>query len=337
VNKRISINSIAKELGISTTTISFVLNGKASEKRISEKLIKKVMDYIEEIGYKPSTLARSLRTGKTNIIGLIVEDISDPFFSTIARQIEERAYKSGYKIIYCSTENNRDKTKELIEVYKDRHVDGYIVVAPDGVEKEINDLCARGKPVVLLDRYLPNVNTDYVLVDNFNSAYNATNYLIKNGFRNIAFITINSLQVQMIDRLLGFEKAIKENGCTQHVKEIAYHDSEEAVKHIVSLLNRTPEIDAIFFATNYLCVSGLRALKSLNLKIPADVGVVCFDDYELFELYTPSITSIAQPTEAIAENAISLLLSRLKKGVTAGKFQKIILPTSFIIRESSEK
>jgi LacI family transcriptional regulator len=86
-----------------------------------------------------------------------------------------------------------------------------------------------------------------------------------------------------------------------------------------------------------LCVSGLRALKSLNLKIPADVGVVCFDDYELFELYTPSITSIAQPTEAIAENAISLLLSRLKKGVTAGKFQKIILPTSFIIRESSEK
>lgn len=335
MNKRISINSIAKELGISITTVSFVLNGKAHEKRISEKLIKKVNDYIEEIDYKPNTLARSLRTGKTNIIGLIVEDISDPFFSTIARQIEEKAYKSGYKIIYCSTENNKDKTKELIEVYRDRHVDGYIIVAPDGVEKEINDLCGKGKPVVLLDRYLSEVNTDYVLVENFKSAYEATQHLIQNGFKNIAFVTINSLQVQMIDRLLGFEKAIKEGGCTKFVKEIAYHDNEDAVKHIVSLLERTPEIDAIFFATNYLCVSGLRALKALSLKIPNDIGIVCFDDYELFELYTPPITSIAQPTEAIAENAINLLLTRLKKSGMPAKFQKVVLPTSFIIRDSS--
>ncbi len=331
-----SINSIAKDLGVSTTTVSFVLNGKAQEKRISDKLIKKVLDYIEKIDYKPSALARSLRTGKTNIIGLIVEDISDPFFSTIAREIEEKAYKSGYKIIYCSTENDTKKTQELIEVYKDRQVDGYIIIAPDGVEREINDLVKSGKPVVLLDRYLPNVSTDYVLVDNFESAYKATNHLIENGFKNIAFVTINSLQSQMIDRLSGYEKATKERGFPQFVKEIAYHDSNDAVKHIISFLSRSPEIDAIFFATNYLCVSGLRAIKSMNLQIPQNIGVVCFDDYELFELYSPSITSVSQPTEAIAENAINILLSRLKKPTPGNKHQTVVLPTSFIIRESSK-
>ncbi|MFD1630833.1 LacI family DNA-binding transcriptional regulator [Pseudopedobacter beijingensis] len=338
MGKRISINSIAKDLGISITTVSFVLNGKAQEKRISDKLVKKVMEYVEKSGYKPNSLARSLRTGKSNIIGLIVEDISYPFFSTIAKEIEEKAYKNGYKIIYSSTENNIDKTKELIEMYKDKHVDGYIIVPPEGIEDEINALYASGKPVVVLDRTLKDVEVDNVVVNNYDSVYKATKYLISNGFKNIAFVTLNSLQSQMLDRLSGYEQAIVEQGLMPYIKEVSYIDSEQAKKHILSFIERKVDVlDAIVFATNYLCVSGLKALKELRLHIPDKMAVVSFDDYELFEMYSPSITSIAQPTGAIAENAINLLLSRLKKQGQDKRNQKVVLPTTLIIRESSEK
>src|SRR5690606_33710415 len=340
MGKKTSITSIAKHLGISTTTVSFVLNGKAQEKRISDKLVKKVMDYVEEIDYKPNSLARSLRTGKSNIIALIVENISFPFFSAIAKEIEEKAYKNGYRIIYSSTENDAAKTKELIEIYQDKHVDGYIIVPPEGLEEKINALRASGKPVVVLDRYLHNVETDHVLVNNYESVYSATQYLINQGYKNIAFITLNSLQSQMLERLSGYNQAIRDNNLIPIVKEVAPGDSVERQKHLLSFLERKGNnIEAIIFSTNYICVSGLKAMKQLGLNIPEDIAIVSFDDYELFEMYTPSITSIAQPIESISENAINLLLSRLNKKAAEGdkKAQKIILPTTFIPRESSTR
>jgi LacI family transcriptional regulator len=335
MKKKISINDIAQQLGVSITTVSFILNGRAQEKRISEKLVKRVLDFVKEVNYKPSSLARSLRTGKTNIIGLMVEDISDPFFSAIARAIEAIAYQSGYKIIYCSTENATEKTRELIEMYSERHVDGYIIVPPEGVEQDVKRLLDSGKPVVLIDRYLPDLETDHVIIDNEKSAYDASCHLINNGYKNIAFITIDSLQPQMQDRLSGYEKAIAEHGLPQLVKEIAYKSSEQAMQQISVFLDRKKQVDAIFFATNYLCVSGLKAMTGKNLHIPQNIGVVSFDDYELFELYSPSITTVSQPTEKIAEHAINLLLSRLKKTVTDKKAQKIVIPTTLIIRNSS--
>jgi LacI family transcriptional regulator len=335
VKKKISINDIANQLGISITTVSFILNGRAQEKRISEKLVKKVLDFVQEVNYKPSSLARSLRTGKTNIIGLMVEDISDPFFSAIARAIEANAYQNGYKIIYCSTENDTDKTRELITMYSERHVDGYIIVPPEGIEQDVKLLLETGKPVVLIDRFLPDVETDFVVIQNEKSAYDATKHLINNGYKNIAFITIDSLQSQMQDRLSGYEQAMREHKMPSYIKEVAYKNSEQAMQQIAAFLDRRKEIDAIFFATNYLCVSGLKAMSAKGLHIPQDIGVVCFDDYELFELYSPSITTVSQPTEEIAEHAINFLLARLKKTGTHKKPQGITLPTTFIIRNSS--
>lgn len=329
-----SINSIAKELGVSITTVSFVLNGKGKEQRISEELEKKIIDYVRDIGYKPNFLAKSLRTGKTNTIGLIVENISNPFFSTIAREIEEKAYQHGYKIIYSSTENNPEKTIELINVFSDRHIDGYIIVPPGGVDKEINDLINMGKPVVLLDRCLEHVATDYVVVNNFESTYQATMRLIDDGLENIAFITLNSRQSQMLARLEGYRKAINDHGIQEIIKEVPYERSKQAFDDFILFFEERKEIDAAFFATNYLGLSGLKALKKINIKIPKQMSVICFDDYELFDMHTPSISSIMQPIESIAENAINLLLSRLE-GKKGKRPQNIVLPTSFIKRESS--
>jgi len=157
MKKRILISDIAKALGVSVTTVSFILNDKAKEKRISESLTKRVLDYVKKVGYKPNELAKSLRTGKTKIIGLIIEDISNPFFGNIARLIETKVYEQGYRIIYCSTNNDSEKTKELIGMFKDRQVDGFIITPSEGIEDTISNLIQSNVPVVLFDRYLPDV------------------------------------------------------------------------------------------------------------------------------------------------------------------------------------
>src|ERR1700712_1223271 len=194
IKKRLSIVDIANKLNISKTTVSFILNGRAKEKRISEELVERVLKFVKEVGYKPNSLAKSLRTGKSHIIGLMVENIADPFFANIARYIEDEAYKNGYRIIYCSTDNDAEKTRDLIGMFRDRHVDGYIIAPPLGVEEDIDELLKDGLPVVLFDRYLKGIDCSYVVTDNLDSTYTATEYLVEQGYKKIAFITLSSHQ-----------------------------------------------------------------------------------------------------------------------------------------------
>ena len=336
MKKKLSINDIAKSLNISVTTVSFILNGRAEEKRIREELVQKVLKYVEEVGYKPNSLARSLRTGKSYTIGLMVEDISNPFFASIARLIEEKAYKNGYKILYSSTDNDTEKTRDLIQLFRDRHVDGYIIAPPEGIEEDVNTLVNANSPVVLFDRNLLGTNTDYVGIDNYASTFNAIKHLIGKGYKNIGFITLHSLQSQMQERLQGYENALNEHGLKSYLKEIPYSkNSESIIKHITAFLERKKDLDAVLFGTNYLAVSGLKAIYSLGLKIPSDLAVIAFDDHDLFELSYPSITAITQPITEISEEVINILLSRLKTPFKNKKAQSVVLETSLLLRNSS--
>jgi LacI family transcriptional regulator len=337
LKKKLSIVDIANSLNISKTTVSFILNGRAREKRISEELVERVLKHVKEVGYKPNSLAKSLRTGKSNIIGLLVQDISNQFFATIARQIEDRAYKNGYKIIYSSTDNDTQKTQELIAMFRDRHVDGYIIVPPEGIEEDISSLIKDGLPVVLFDRYLPGVNTDFVVVDNLFSTYNATRYLADKGYKNIAFISFNSKQTQMLDRLDGYKKAITESKLKSIIKEVDFYQDEKLITApILTFLNEHPETDAILFGNNQLGTCGLKVLRSLGKRVPEDIALIAFDDYEVFELSNPTITAIAQPIDEIADNVITILLNRLNTSVEVEAKQQITLPTDLKIRNSTK-
>jgi LacI family transcriptional regulator len=334
--KKISITDIARQLNISITTVSFILNGKAKEKHISESLTKKVLDFVEEIGYKPNQLAQSLRTGKTKIIGFMVEDISNPFFANIARMIEGKAFDRGYKLIYCSTENNTDKARELIKIFRDRHLDGYIITPPAGIEEDIKSLMDEKLPVILFDRYFPDLKTSYVVVDNFGGTYKAINHLIEKEHRNIAIVTIQSEQTQMLERLSGYEEALNEHGLKHFVFKATFgEDSEDTIRQIISFLEGNPEIDAVFFATNYLAVSGIEAIDRLGLSIPEDIGVIAFDDNEIFRLNKPAITAIAQPIEEISKQLIDIILKNLDENYNSVNTQSIILPTKLILRKST--
>ncbi len=334
--KPISIIDIARKFSISPTTVSFILNGKAKEKRISNELKEKVLKFVAEVGYKPNLLARSFRTGKTNIIGLMVEDISNPFFANVARLIEEKAYKNGYKILYCSTENDPAKAKELMQMFRDRHIDGYIITPTDGIKDEIDQLANSGVPVILFDRNYDNAAYDFVMLDNYQSTFNAVSHLASQGYKNIGFITINSLQSQMQQRLQGYEDAVDKLGLNPYIKELPYNlDSSATAEYIVDFLKRKKNLDALFFATNYLGISGLRAIKELQLSIPGNLAVISFDDHTIFELYTPTITAIAQPIEAMAEQLINILLDKLAFKSQAA--HKVVLPGTLVIRNSTIK
>ena len=332
--KVLSIIDIAKQLNLSQSTVSFILNGKSKERRISEKTTEKVLKFIEEVGYKPNLLARSFRTGKTNTIGLMVEDIANPFFARLAGLIEENAYKNGYKILYCSTENDPAKARELIQLFRDRHIDGYIITPTEGINDDIDKLVNAGKPVVLFDRCFENGNHDYVILDNFQSTYKAVQHLVEQGYRDIGFITINSLQSQMQERLHGYEKAVDDNRLSHYVKEIGYNlEDQNVIAHMVDFMTRKKKLDAVIFATNYLGISGLKAIRQMGLAIPSGIAVISFDDNTVFDLHTPAITAISQPIEAMSVQLINILLDKLaSKNVID---HKVTLPGKLVVRAST--
>ncbi|HEY9340747.1 MAG TPA: substrate-binding domain-containing protein [Chitinophagaceae bacterium] len=333
---KLVIADIARHLKISITTVSFILNGKAREKRISDELTEKVLKYVKEVNYTPNHLAQSLRTGKTDLIGLIVENISNPFFANVARLIEENAYKRGFRIIYCSSENDTEKAKELIRVFHERQIDAYIITPTTGTENDIRNLLRENLSVVLFDRYFPDLQTNSVVVDNAQSTYNAICHLIEQGFQRIAFLTVESDQTQMNQRLDGYNRAIKENHLKKYIKKFPFQKKgHDYIESITQFFKKEKTVDAVFFATNYLGISGLEAIKNLNKKIPADIGVISFDDHDLFRLYSPSITAIAQPIEQLSEQLINILLEDIDSKKPNRKTKKIVLTAPLIVRESS--
>jgi LacI family transcriptional regulator len=337
IKKKLSIVDIANKLNISKTTVSFILNGRAREKRISEELVERVLKFVKEVGYKPNSLAKSLRTGKSHIIGLMVENIADPFFANIARYIEDGAYKNGYRIIYCSTDNDADKTRDLIAMFRDRHVDGYIIAPPVGVEEDIAELLKDGLPVVLFDRYFPGIDCSYVVTDNLNSTYTATEYLVEQGYKKIAFITLQSHQTQMQARLDGYKKALQQNNLSPYIKEVVFNqDVKHMLDPIADFLKNNKDLDAIIFGTNRIGTCGLKVIHNMGIRIPDDVAVISFDDHDVFELYTPSITAIAQPVEDIADNVINILLGKLDSSAPNNDNKKVTLQNDLIYRGSSQ-
>lgn len=330
--KKLSIQDLARELGVSTTTVSFVLNGKAKEKRLSAALTKRVLDYAEKVGYRPNELAKSLRTGKTKILGLVIEDISNPFFANIARYIEAKAYSRGYRIIYCSTENDAKRTTEFIQLFRDRHVDGYLITPPAKIADTLASLVKDGLPVVQFDRYLPEVETDFVVVDNRKGAYEATAHLIHEGFRRIGFVNLDSQQTQMRDREQGYRESMEENHLVPHVLPMQIQKQDQKNLARFYSFYKEAELDAVFFAANHLAIIGLRAFKHFNEPLP---GIVSYDDHTHFRLSSPTITVVSQPIAQIAEEVIHILINRLEG--TLRTTQKLILPTQLIVRESSLK
>ena len=331
-----SLKDIAKSLGVSPSTVSIVLNGKAKQKRISDDLAQRIIDVAAQMGYQPNRIAVSLRTGKSKTIGLIVENISNNFFSSLAKIIEDEARTFGYNVVYCSTENDPQKGREMIQMLYNQQVDGYLITPASGMQEEIKRLVNEKKPVVLMDRYFNDLTVPHVIVDNYAGMLEGVEHVIENGAKNIGFVTVDLDLLQMQNRFKAYKDGLRKHQIpfkNAHVLTVNYNDTKiETVKKITHFLQQK-KLDAVIFATNYLGIYGLQSIKDSKIRIPEDLGVLCFDDHDIFELYTPGITVIQQPISEIAKTAVHILISELghKKGP---KNQQVSLSTQMIIRAS---
>jgi len=336
IKKKISIKDIAKLTNTSITTVSFVLNGKG---RISKEISEKILAIASENGYEPNRMAVGLRTGASKVIGFVVEAIGGPFFGAMAKVIEEEAEKQGYGVIYCSTNNNIQKGKDVIRMLSRQQVDGYIITPLKGLEKEVQNLITNEKPVVLIDGYFPGLDIPHVLVDNYNSSYTAIEFLIKSGYRNIGLITADIELIQLQDRMHGYTDALKAHGLNDDQKailKIAFDtDRDKAIKLMKAFIKQQKHLDALFFTTNYLGIMGLQSITELGLNIPNDLAMLSFDDNEIFEFYPPGITTVKQPAYDIAKSAIDMLLSQMSEKKYDISKIKLQIPAQIVKRGST--
>ncbi|KAA2243058.1 LacI family transcriptional regulator [Chitinophaga agrisoli] len=336
--KRVSLKDVAQKAGVAPSTVSLVLNGKAKQRRISETLAAKIISVAKAAGYQPHPVAVNLRTGQSKILGLLVESISGSFFASLARTIEVEAESYGYKIMYCSTENNPLKGKELIQMMFKHQVDGYLITPAPGMEEDIAQLLQLKRPLVLMDSYFEGLNAPYVLVDNYKGVRTCMEQLLKKGHRKIGFITADLDLVQLQQRKRAYRDACTEYkipASSQYVLGIAYDTPQKTIiKQISAFITRHRDMSAVLFGTNYLGVAGMESITNLGLRIPDDLAVVCFDDHDVFRLYPPGISALQQPIDNIAKTAIALLMKQLGATKAKSRKQQILLEGKFIKRRS---
>lgn len=333
MRKKLSMKDVALKCETSITTVSFVINGRGQEKNISTAMIAKIQKYIAKVGYRPHSMAQGLRTGKSKTIGFLVDDISEPFFSGIAKYVDEIAAEKGYKILFCCTGSSKQKTAELLSMLSDRQMDGYIMALAEGVEDQLAPLLSSNLPTVLFDRYLPDIDCDQVIVDNYDSVYEATNHLIQQGYSKITFVTPKTSQQQMKDRLLGYMGAMEAHSLAHKVVELNLPlEDNDLLKKV--LINDLPE--AFVFSANYISMHAIRTIMETDQRIFNNVAMVSFDDLELFKFLPVPITAIAQPIKTIAEKIMDVMLKRLV-GKGGNKSIKYMVKTNMIIRLSSQK
>jgi LacI family transcriptional regulator len=331
---RVSLKDIADKVGVSTALVSYVLNGLARKKRVGAETAERIHRELKEMNYVPNYIARSLRNGTTKTIGLIVADIANPFFSSLARFIEDEASKFGYTVFIGSSDEDCDKAGILVRTLLNRQVDGFIIIPADGCYDYLSLLIQDEIPLVMVDRYIPELSSNYVVLDNYRASYDATIHLIDKGFDNIGMISFKSSLIHMMERVRGYEEAMRVNGFEKNIwiKAIRFdHLRQDMDKAISSAYKDGKKMKALLFATNTLSIAGLYKIQQLKLNIPADLAIIGFDGNEAFDLFYSPLTYIKQPVGEMGKEAVRILIEQING---SKKISHINLQPQLVKRES---
>jgi LacI family transcriptional regulator len=291
---------------------------------------------IAELGYMPNILARQLRSKRTKTIALVMTDISNPFFTTIARGVEDTARASGYAVMFCSTYESQAEEDAYVRVLIQRRIDGVLLVPAAGTGESLRLLQEHLMPVVVLDRHVKSANVDEVRGDSEAGAYSAVRHLIDLGHRRIAVLTGPSGVSSSSDRVAGYERALLEEHLGGEDELIAYGEFNETsgFEMMREILALNPPPTAVFAANNFIAFGAVRALREAGLSIPEDMSIVVFDDLPPGWVLDPSLTVISQPAYEIGRQAAELMLARLAGDSPAGA-RTVVLPTELIVRRST--
>ncbi|PKQ65015.1 hypothetical protein BZG02_04035 [Labilibaculum filiforme] len=334
--KKVSIKDIAQHLNVSVSAVSLTLNGKGDEKRISKTTQKRIVEYAQEQNYRPNSFAKGLQKGKSEIIGLVVPNISDVFFSRIARRIEKQAEQAGYDVIFSSTGENIEKESKKIQSMLDRQVDGLIIASCQKNTSDILKLKQNNFPFVLIDRLYPEIETNYVGFDNVGGVSSAVNQLIQAGRKRIGFVTLSMNLGTIRERLDSYLQTMKEHALPVEngfVHEMDYNNDEADMQNVIrEMLKKPCNIEAIVFATHFLASEGLRQLKELNIRVPDDVAIVSYGEQKDFDLFEPAITAVNLPINEMGDKAVDILLRNMKE--TNFSYEQLRLKTELVVRKS---
>ncbi|GHT34248.1 LacI family transcriptional regulator [Bacteroidia bacterium] len=334
MKSRVSIKDIAEALGVSTATVSLVLSGKAEEGRVGKDIAEKIRETAKSMNYQPNGLARSLRIGRSQTIGLIVADISNPFFGILALHIQEEAERHGYTVIIANTSENDQKMGKMIDILKSRQVDGYIIVPTEHGDVYITQLLETKTPLVLVDRYFPQLQTNNVIVDNYKASFDATELLVNYGCKRIALFIYKSALFHMQERKNGYCDAMKKAGL--YSQELIYntidyaHINEDIVNGIRKLLSETNAVDGIFFATNSISILGIKELLNQKVELQKQIKIICFDKSDVFDFMKNSISYVIQPIAGMGRTAVNILIEQITKEESDFDFVMCKLSTKLV-------
>jgi LacI family transcriptional regulator len=333
-----TLKCIADTLSISVSTVSRVLSGQAKRYRIGKKTQEAVLSEAKRLDFSPNQLARSLRLKKTHTLGLVIPDISNPFFASMARSVEMDARKSGYAVFLCDTEERTDIEIESLRLMQGRKVDGIIISPVGQFGDHLTKLHKAGLPVVIVDRYFPSMSLPFVTSDNFNGALDGVIHLIENGHKRIACIQGLTDSAPNIDRVNGYKTALKQHHITLEDGLIVGDNFSERNGYVSAklLLKQTIRPTAIFSVGNLLTLGALQAIAEEGLKIPDDISLVSFDEQPYSAILSTPMTTIAQQNEKMGQIAVSLLFRQIKD-IDNKECEGIKLPTQLIKRKSVKR
>ena len=314
-------------------TVSRVINDSGY---VSPEARARVQGAIAELGYMPNVLARQLRSKRTKTIALVLTDIANPFFTTIARGVEDAARDQGYAVMFCNTDESETEEMEYVRVLIQRQVDGVLLVPATDSSASLQLLNKHGLPVVVLDRRLTAGRVDEVRTDSEAGAYVVVRHLLDLGHRRIAVLTGPETVSTAVDRVAGYRRAMAEEGLRPDDGLVVFGGYNEASGYEMTrlILAAEPRPTAIFAANNFIAFGAIGALREAGLRAPEDMSIAVFDDLPPGWVFDPFLTVVSQPAYEIGKQAAELMLERLA-GKAPVEPRTIVLPSELIIRRST--
>ncbi len=314
--EKVKIKDIAQALGVSTATVSMVLSPKSHVGRVGAELAQRIKDTAQSMGYQPNLLAQSLKSGKSRMIGLVIADITNPFFSILCYHVQKEMATYGYTVIIVNTDEDKEQMQSLVSQLVTRQVDGLLIAPTEDGEDSIKGLQSSGMPFVMVDRYYPDLEVCSVLSDAYTGTRRATEHLLELGYTKIGFLSYKSKLMQIQNRFLGYRDAMREAGVfDQALVEIVDRASisTEIPVAMEAMFEKTPQLDALVCAANNVA---LHTIKSLSLKgkaLGVDVQLMSFDKSDYYNFVSSGkIGYVEQPIEQIAKLACEILLQQIQ-------------------------
>jgi LacI family fructose operon transcriptional repressor len=326
----VKIKDVADAAEVSTATVSRVL---ANKPNVRPEVKKRVLEAVKMLGYRPNRVARALRSNKSNMIGLIVSDIENPFFQQVSRAVEDTALAHGYSVVLCNADEKPEKELMYLQLLHDENAAGVILSPTRQTAENFESLSALNMPLAIIDRGIKGGHFDNIITDNVQSAYTIVNHLIAQGHKRIGAICGASSTTGR-KRREGYLQALEKNGIKSlpELIEFANHKEEDGYAAAMKLLQLKERPDAIFTSNSLLAAGVLRALKESNISIPEEIAFASFDETRWAALVTPPITVIEQPTYEIGQTATLLLAKRILDPNRATR--EVVLNTKLIVRRS---